>query len=253
MRFFWLPAALCGLALPLVAQQGHLDALPAPAKVAAVVALPDAPQSALEAAPDAANPAVPPVQRTVPAKRFAKSIDPEETTKTLTPKDKLAFSFGEQASTYSAASMLFGAGWEHLLDSNPKYGTNAEAFGKRLGVAAIRQTSQAFFTDGVFANVFHQDPRYYRKGSGSLRSRALYAGSRVVITRQDSGTSAPNYSLFFGHAATSALTMAYYPAASAKWSTTAGGYGFSMLANAFGNAVHEFGPDVTRIVFHRHN
>ena len=172
----------------------------------------------------------------------------------MTPKEKFQYSFMEQATVYAAGSYLLSAGWEQLLDSDPKYDNNSwDAFGKRLGWAVVRQSSQAVFTDGLFASVFHQDPRYYRKGGGleQFWPRAGYVLSRVVTKRMDSGKMAPNYSLFAGYAAASALTMAYYPSVSATWPKTWEGYGYSILANAGGNALQEFLPDTKRILFSR--
>ena len=39
----------------------------------------------------------------------------------------------------------------------------------------------------VFPSILHQDPRYFYKGTGSIRSRALYALSTVVIAGETMG------------------------------------------------------------------
>jgi hypothetical protein len=254
-KFLLLPVlAFCG-ALPLIAQTGHVASITPVNNADVISALPDAPQPVGDTGPplNAADKSTAPVAATKPAGRYQVCIDPNETTKVLSNKEKFAYSFREQVSAYAGASMLISAGWEQLLDSDPKYGTDAAAFGKRLGIAAVRQTSQAVFTDGVFAPVFHQDPRYYRKVYGSFWERSGYVVKRVLVKRQDSGKEAPNYSLLLGYASASALTMAYYPAESAKWSNTAEGYGLSVLANVGGNAVHEFWPDFVQFFHHDHN
>jgi hypothetical protein len=240
------------------AQQGHDANVSSSTDSADYAALPDAPVPNGDAAGLPADSPVKPtqagVERTKPTSRFATVVEPDETTKVLTAKEKFQYSFIEQATVYAAGSYLLSAGWEQLLDSDPKYNNNSwDAFGKRLGWAVVRQTSQAVFTDGVFASAFHQDPRYYRKG-GSLSDfwpRAGYVCARVLTKRQDSGKMAPNYSLFVGYAAASALTMAYYPSVSATWPKTWEGYGYSVLANAGGNAIQEFLPDTKRLLFSR--
>ena len=40
--------------------------------------------------------------------------------------------------------LCFSAGWSHLTNGQPNYGTNSEAFGQRLGAAAIRDSSRRF-------------------------------------------------------------------------------------------------------------
>ncbi len=170
----------------------------------------------------------------------------------LSAKEKLELSGWEQVQPYSFGTQILAAGWEHMLDSDPKYGTDKAGFGERLGAATIRQGSQAILSDGVFAAVFRQDPRYYSKGSGKYMDRAVYSATRVLVTRTDDGDEAANYSQLVGYAGASALTMAYYPDVSATWSKTARGYGVSLAGSALGNEVHEFAPDLIRLVFHRH-
>ena len=187
-----------------------------------------------------------------PVPKFAKDLDADQQGARLSASDKLQLSLREQATPYAFLSEIFSAGWEHLTDGDPRYGSDSAGFGERLGAAAIRQTSQALFADGVFAAAFHQDPRYYRMKSGPVLHRALYAASRTLVTRMDSGRSAPNYSLLAGYGAASALTLTYYPAVSATGPRTAEGYVLSVATNMLGNQYHEFGPDLFRYVFHRH-
>ncbi|MGC1782347.1 MAG: hypothetical protein WA708_07505 [Acidobacteriaceae bacterium] len=186
------------------------------------------------------------------AHRLAKYIQPDERSVTLSAKEKLELSGWEQLQPYAFGTQILAAGWEQLLNSDPKYGTDKAGFGERLGAATIRQGSQAILSDGVFAAVFRQDPRYYVKGSGKILNRVVYAASRVLITRNDDGSEAVNYSELVGYAGASALTMTYYPAVSATWPKTAKGYGISLAGTALGNAVHEFLPDLMHLVSHRH-
>jgi hypothetical protein len=188
-----------------------------------------------------------------PAPRLAKYIDPDQQTARLSAKEKLELSGWEQLQPWSFGTQILAAGWEQLLNSNPKYGTDKAGFGERLGAAAIRQDSQAILSDGVFAAAFREDPRYYRKGSGKLMDRVLYSASRVLITRTDAGNETANYSQLVGYGGAAALTMTYYPAVSATWSNTAEGYAISLAGTALGNEVHEFAPDLIHIVFHRHH
>jgi hypothetical protein len=93
----------------------------------------------------------------------------------------------------------------------------------------------------VFAPIFHEDPRYYVMGSGHpFLKRLVYAGTRVLITRTDSGHSTPNYALFAGNAASSALTVTYYPAKNTTFSGVAETFGGSLGGSALGFVVDEF-------------
>jgi hypothetical protein len=47
-------------------------------------------------------------------------------------------------------------------------------------------------------SVFHQDPRYFYKGTGSLRSRFLYAVGTAFVAKGDNGHWQPDYSDIIG-------------------------------------------------------
>jgi hypothetical protein len=47
-------------------------------------------------------------------------------------------------------------------------------------------------------SVFHQDPRYFYKGTGSLRSRFLYAVGTAFVAKGDNGHWQPDYSDMIG-------------------------------------------------------
>jgi hypothetical protein len=185
------------------------------------------------------------------AHKYAKYIDSGQQVQPLRGKDKIIFSFAEQMQPWAFATQLLAAGWEQLLDANPRYGSDKAAFGERLGAVAIRQNSQAVFADGLLAAAFREDPRYYRMGTGKLGSRLLYAPSRVFMTRTDEGKSTANFSKLLGYAGASALSMAYYPDASAKWDEVWKDYGISLAGSAFGNIIHEFVPDLIQRVRHK--
>jgi hypothetical protein len=61
-------------------------------------------------------------------------------------------------------------------------------------------------------SVLKQDPRYFYKGTGSKRSRILYALANSVICKGDNGHWQPNYSNVIGSFAGAGLQALYIPA-----------------------------------------
>jgi hypothetical protein len=156
-------------------------------------------------------------------------------------RDKVLSGFASQASLFSATGWLAAAGWEQLTNGSPNYGTDSGAFGQRLGAAAIRNISQGVFSISLFAPLFHEDPRYYVMGTGHpFFKRLVYAGTRAIITRSDSGHTTPNFSLLAGDAAGSALTIPYYPAQNTSFKEVAETFGGSIGGSALGYVVDEF-------------
>jgi hypothetical protein len=104
------------------------------------------------------------------------------------------------------------AGVEQSQNIFSGYGQGMSGYGKRFGAAYGDGFIGTFLTDAVFPSLFRQDPRYFYKGTGSIRSRALYAIGSVVICRGDNGRWQPNYSNVLGNLAAAGISNAYYPA-----------------------------------------
>jgi len=111
---------------------------------------------------------------------------------------------------------LFGvavtAGAEQYQNVFPAYGSGVEGYGKRYGAALANHVSATLLGRAVYPSLFHQDPRYFYKGKGSIRSRALYAISSAFVARGDDGRRQPNYSRLLGNFSAAAISNLYYPA-----------------------------------------
>ena len=75
-----------------------------------------------------------------------------------------------------------------------EYGMGAEGFGKRYAAAYADDFIGTIVGSGLFPMLFRQDPRYYYKGTGSVRSRVLYALSWSFRCKGDNGKWQLNYS-----------------------------------------------------------
>lgn len=166
----------------------------------------------------------------------------------LTNADKWRLVGVEEVGGFTFVTAILAAGFEQVTDGNPKYGTDAGAFGQRLGAAYIRQSSQAVFTEGIGDTLLHDDPRYYAMGRNHRFGRRVwYAATRVVSTRSDNGEQKFNAPEVLGYLGASALTQAYYPSSSRGAGVVFGGWALSLSAAALGFEFHEFLPDVLRV------
>src|ERR1035437_8640792 len=99
------------------------------------------------------------------------------------------------------------------------------------------------FTEGLFPVLLHADSRSFRRGPGSVASRAAYALTRVRVTHKDSGGSRFNYSEWLGNASSVAISNAYYPD-----SRTLADNGTKLLmqvgTDAVSQVLKEFWPDI---------
>ena len=241
--------ALLIAVIPFAAAQAPLASIPVAGSIAAGTCLdvPDSPgflfsSSSSSAHPDGVSFESAPKVIFKHSPHLQMLVRPGEIGDPMTVHDKVAA--GLKASVFAATGSLAAAGWGQLTDGRPNYGTDSGAFGQRLGAAAILSTSNSLFNHSVFAPIFHEDPRYYVMGSGHpFLKRLVYAGTRVLITRTDSGHSTPNFALFAGNAASSALTVTYYPAKNATFSGVAETFGGSLGGSALAFVVDEFIDD----------
>jgi hypothetical protein len=176
-------------------------------------------------------------------RKWAQWVDPGERIPPLYADDKWIFWLHQEARVSTAFPALISAGYGQLTDT-PRYGSDSEAFGDRLGAAVLRQASFRFFCSSLFPVIVHEDPRYFRKATGGYLSRARWAARRVLITQNDSGSHGFNFSNIVGHLAASALTPLYYPARSANVRVVMQTWGTSIAGSVGDNLFLEFGPDL---------
>jgi hypothetical protein len=183
------------------------------------------------------------------AARLQMTIAPNEVAEPMPVGAKILGGIKDAVSPFSAAGWVVAAGWSHLIDSSPNYGTNGKAYAQRLGAAAARNVSETIFSESLFAPVFREDPRYFIMGKGhNVVRRAVYAATRSVVTRTDSGHATPNFSLLAGNAAGAALTVTYYPAQNTTFSEVARTFGGSVGGSTLGFVFSEFIGDVLQAV-----
>ncbi len=132
------------------------------------------------------------------------------------------------------------AGAEQYKNVFPAYGPGIEGYGKRYGAAMANHVSSNLLGRAIYPSIFHQDPRYFYKGKGSIRSRAFYAMSAAVIARGDDGRWKPNYSNVLGNFSAGAISNLYYPASDRGASLVVFNGLADTAADAVSNLVREF-------------
>jgi hypothetical protein len=120
------------------------------------------------------------------------------------------------------------------------YGTGAEAYAKYYGSTFADTATTRILGGAVLPSLLHQDPRYFYKGRGRAASRALYAVTRAVITRNDAGRNEPNYSAVAGGLMAGAISNAYHPETDRGAGLTLRNGAIAIGGHAFDNLVREF-------------
>lgn len=92
------------------------------------------------------------------------------------------------------------------------YGQGAEGYAKRYGASYADFAAGTFIGGAILPSLLKQDPRYFYKGSGTKKSRILYALANSVICKGDDGHWEANYSSIVGSLAAGGISNLYYPA-----------------------------------------
>jgi hypothetical protein len=155
--------------------------------------------------------------------------------------------------TLSPPSYLLGglfAGLSQLNNSNPSFGQGVSGYAKRYGTNTGDQVIGNFMTEAIMPSLLHEDPRYFRKGTGSTWSRIGYAISRVTVTRTDAGGTRFNFSEFLGNGTVASIGNLYYPD-DKGFSSTLQRMGSQIGTDAISNVLKEIWPDVKKKWLHK--
>jgi Carboxypeptidase regulatory-like domain len=125
--------------------------------------------------------------------------------------DKLKFTLALRTVTDPVTFVVVAgvAGVEQAHKTFPGYGQGFEGYVKRYGASYADTVSGRMLGSAIFPVILHQDPRYFYRGSGSTRSRLLYALLSTVVCRGDNGQLEPNYSHVLGSFAAAGLSNLY--------------------------------------------
>jgi hypothetical protein len=154
----------------------------------------------------------------------------------LTPKQKfkLAWKTVTDPVTFGLVGAI--AGVEQAQNHFIGYGQGLEGYAKRYGAGYADTVSGTFIGSAILPSLLKQDPRYFYKGTGTIRSRFLYAIANSVICKGDNGRWQPNYSNVLGSLAAGGISNLYYPAqdrdgAELTFENAAIGIGASAITN----------------------
>jgi hypothetical protein len=130
----------------------------------------------------------------------------------LTSRQKFGMAWKSNIDPVSLGITGVVAGIEQGENTFSGYGQGTEGYAKRYGAGFANNFINTMLGSAILPAWWKQDPRYFYKGTGSFRSRALYAIANSVICKGDNGKWQPNYSSIVGGLAAGGMANIYYPA-----------------------------------------
>jgi len=165
--------------------------------------------------------------------------------KPITSKEKFRIARQDTFDRGTIALAAAFAGESQLSRSNPSFGGGVPAYAHYWITAYGDFAIGNYMTEAILPTLLHQDPRYFRRGSGSGWSRLGSAVGQIFWTRTDSGGRQFNYSEIAGNSAAVAVSMAYNPG-NRNAPNAAEQLGAQVAVDMAVNIVKEFWPNRER-------
>jgi hypothetical protein len=223
-----------------------------PAVASSVIALSLIGSAGAQQPPDTANPASDSASGRIfgiiPNYRSAASLA-EYKPLTTREKFKIAAQDSFDRGTFGLAA-LFGAEGQ-LTNANRSFGQGVRGYSQYFAASYGDFLIGDMMTEGVFPSLLHQDPRYFRRGTGSGWRRLGYSIGQTFTTHNDSGRTQFNFSEFGGNAAAVAISNAYYRD-NRTASDAVSKMGTQIGVDMASNVLKEFWPDLARKFTRKH-
>ena len=133
-----------------------------------------------------------------------------------------------------------GAGIGQWHNTDRQFGQGMEGYGKRFGAGYATSVTHVLIGHTLTQSVFHQDPRYFYKGTGSFGSRFLYAMGTAFVAKGDNGHWQPDYSDMLGGLAAREISTLYRPSTSRPGLRAFHGFLLGFSGRASSHLMQEF-------------
>jgi hypothetical protein len=159
----------------------------------------------------------------------------------LNPRQKFHLAWRSSIDPVTFLAAGFFAGIEQATNEFPGYGQGAQGYAKRFGANYGDSFISTMIGSAILPSLLKQDPRYFYKGTGTTKSRILYAIANSVICKGDNGKWQANYSGLLGNLAGGGISNLYYPASDRNGlSLTFENLGLGIAGSAAQNLFQEF-------------
>ena len=169
----------------------------------------------------------------------------------LTAKQKFKLGAEDAFDPYSFPLAAVVAGIAQFDNDDASWGQGLKGYGLRYAAGYADTVDGSFMTTGVFPTLLHEDPRYFRKGTGGFWRRSGYAIKRLFVTRTDAGGTQFNFSEFGGNAVAGAISLTYHSREDRNFPNFLSDWGTQISIDFVANQLKEFWPDMRQKVFHR--
>ena len=169
----------------------------------------------------------------------------------ISSRQKFSIALRSIIDPYTIGLAVLGGGFGEITDDHTGYGHGPGGYFKRFGAAYADSADGTFIGNAVLPSLLHQDPRYYRRGNGTIKSRIIYSALSTFICHGDSGKRQFNTSNVLGNFIAGGISNAYYPSDERGLGLTIENASVVTAEGMIGAQILEFSPDFIDYL-HRH-
>ena len=129
----------------------------------------------------------------------------------LSRKQKLRLSVRSITDPYVFARVGLQAGVQQVRGTYPEYGDDVGGYFTRFASDYGDALAGRLIGSALLPIVFHQDPRYFYRGTGGVKRRIVHALLASVVARSDKGGVVPNYTRTLGNFSAGYLSRVWHP------------------------------------------
>jgi len=164
----------------------------------------------------------------------------------MTPRQKAWLAVRDVADPFNAITILGSSAIAVASNSHSAYGPGFPGWGRYIGVSYSQDMTGEFFGTFLIPSVMHQDPRYHRLPTASLKRRIAHAAYQVLWTEGDAGQGMINYADIVGFGIDDQIGNLYIPGRETRASATAQRYLSALALAPVDNYITEFLPDLAK-------
>lgn len=170
----------------------------------------------------------------------------------LSKKQKTELALHATFDPFNLVGAVVLAGVSEVEDSHRGFGWGPGGFFKRVGANGLDVIDGTMLAGAVYPILLHQDPRFFRQGTGTIPSRLKHALLGPFICNGDNQKQQFNYSNVLGNFTAGAISNAYYPKDDRGFGLAAENSAIVLVEGGLGNIGLEFAPDVEAWWHKRH-
>lgn len=131
-------------------------------------------------------------------------------------------------------------------NSHSAYGAGMKGVATLTGYGLAEDAQGEFLATYAIPSLFHQDPRYHREPTASVKRRIWHAVEHTYVSQHDDGRKMPNYATLLTYPLSAELSNMYVPGLQTDLKSTARRVGVGIALDPTGALTAEFLPDVAK-------